>query len=1340
MADNKSTVPHLTGPNFPTWKLQCRMALMKEGLWDIVTGEEEGPHQQTHDAIAKFKKRKDRALATIVLAVSPTQLYLLGAEPDDPREVWEKLMNQFQRRSWSNKLSIRRKLYDRKPKKGEPIQEHVKGVIELFDELAVIGYPVEEEERVVHLLTSLPESFDMMVTALEANAEMPSLDNVTERIIHEERKIKERMEKEDSSEQNKALMAGKVSNHNFGSNNGQKLCYHCGKAGHIQKFCRSLLREERDEPKGGKHFRKFNKSRKEQAHMSEQQQVRTRKKKSKVKYQESSSSSDESEYESGMVVTENNNPNHLALSTECSDKDKWIVDSGSTKDMCNDKESFSEMTDLSEDESHQVKVGNGQTIPTNKKGTVIMKVTTEDGREEEHKLSNVLYVPDLTYNLYSVSQAVSSKQTVEFSQTGCKVRNEENEVILAGKKVGNLFYLNSTIVKNCDNAVHIADQKKSKEALWHSRYGHLGTENMKTLVKSQMVRGLDYNKSSEKEFCKPCVQGKIHRKKFPKTGGKRARKILDLVHSDVCGQMDVPSLSGSKYFLSFIDDKSRYVWAYILKHKSDVFEKFIEWKAMVEKQTGKKLKKLRSDNGGEYLSEQFTNYFKKEGICRELTIRKTPEQNGVAERLNRTLEETIRTMLCESGVPKNFWAEALATAVYLRNRCPTKAVTGMTPFEAWNGEKPSVDHLKVFGCLCYAHIPKDERKKLDSKAREAIFLGYGKEKKGYRLYDVSTKKIFFSRDVIFNEDKFRFTKEERNKQNKTTTEVEPEEEFLRIEANEENERSDDNEDEVPLSRPKRTIRTPDYYGEWVHLADSNISEPKTVSEAMSSNEKDEWMNAMENEINSLKKHDVWKLVELPEGRKTVGCKWIYKLKHDEDGNIERYKARLVAQGFSQKEGIDYDETFSPVVRFESIRTVLALAAQFGLSLHQMDVKTAFLNGELKEEIYMKQPPGYAQKGKEALVCLLHKSLYGLKQSARCWNEELDTQLKKMKFRQSSYDPCIYVRSEENEVFIIAVYVDDMIFGGEKEITIENMKNAVARKFDVEDMGKLHHFLGVKIIQNPKYIWIGQPAYIQALLRRFSMENSKAVDTPFDAGTKLVKAIESDNLCDKTIYQSAVGSLLFLSNRTRPDISFAVGKTARYSSNPSSTHWSAVKRIMRYLNGTIHLGLTYIRYESERLVGYSDADWAGDLDDRRSTSGYIFQLSRAPISWRSKKQTCVALSTAEAEYMALASAVQEAIWLERLISDLLGTKEETVTVYEDNQSTISMGKNQQYHGRTKHIAIKYHFVRENVTAGVVRIPYCKSEDMLADIFTKPLSAPRFKKLCQLIGMVEQNNLD
>ena len=309
MADVKNCVPHLTGPNFPTWKMQWRMALMKDGLWDIVTEEEEGPAQQTPSAIATFKKRKDRALATIVLAISPALLYLIGVDPDDPKEVWEKLMNQFQRESWSNKLNIRRKLYDMKPAKGEPIQNHVKKVTELFDELAVIGYPAEEEERVVHLLASLPEPFDMMVTALESNAEQPSLEYVTERILHEERKIKERMEREGTSE-NEALVAGNVSSK---FSRGPPTCFHCGIEGHIKRNCKKLKQENEAKAKGNK-SKKHKSKKKEQAHFS--QQTRKKKKERIPETSSSSSDDDESEYESGMVVTEIENPNHEALCEE----------------------------------------------------------------------------------------------------------------------------------------------------------------------------------------------------------------------------------------------------------------------------------------------------------------------------------------------------------------------------------------------------------------------------------------------------------------------------------------------------------------------------------------------------------------------------------------------------------------------------------------------------------------------------------------------------------------------------------------------------------------------------------------------------------------------------------------------------------------------------------------------------------------------------------------------------------------------------------------------------------------------------------------------------------------
>ena len=462
--------------------------------------------------------------------------------------------------------------------------------------------------------------------------------------------------------------------------------------------------------------------------------------------------------------------------------------------------------------------------------------------------------------------------------------------------------------------------------------------------------------------------------------------MLELVHTDVCGKMDSESLSGKEYFISFIDDKSRHTWTYPIKRKSDSYSVFLEWKSQVERSKDTKLKKLRSDNGGEYISDEFESYLKKEGIIHQRTVRKTPEQNGVAERFNRTVVEAIRSMLSESGLPKKFWAEALATATYLRNRSPTKAVSGMTPIEAWSGVKPNVTHLRVFGSLCFSHIPKDERKKLDFKAQEAIFLGYGLETKGYRLYNLTTQKVFFSRDVIFDEMKFPNKNTERREEVENRIELEENEYELRDESDLE-EVHHEVEAEV-TRRSTRERKAPNYFGEWVNMAKEKTEEPKTVKEALNSENKVKWKEAMNNEIESLKKHEVWDLVKLPAGRKAIGSKWIFKCKTDADGNVERYKARLVAQGFTQKYGIDYEETFSPVVRFESVRTVLALAAKLGFKLHQMDIKTAFLNGELEEEIFMRQPEEFIEEGKEEMVCKLKRSIYGLKQQQDAGTQNL----------------------------------------------------------------------------------------------------------------------------------------------------------------------------------------------------------------------------------------------------------------------------------------------------------------------------------------------------------------
>ena len=369
---------------------------------------------------------------------------------------------------------------------------------------------------------------------------------------------------------------------------------------------------------------------------------------------------------------------------------------------------------------------------------------------------------------------------------------------------------------------------------------------------------------------------------------------------------------------------------------------------------------------------------------------------------------------------------------------------------------------------------------------------------------------------------------------------------------------------------------------------------------------------------------------------------------------------------------------------------------------------------------MKQPEGFEVKGKEHHVCKQNRSLCGLKQSPRCWNEALNSQLKKMHFKQLENVPCIHTLTSGGEIFIAAVYVEGIILASKSSTRIQEFIKSISESSDIKYMGKLHYFLGVKIAYpGSGKIWTGQPAYTAEILKRFQMENSKPTATPIDTGAKLTKATEDSKLFNQELYQSAMGSLLYLSARTRPDIAYAVSNVARFCSEPTMEHWKSIKHTMRYPNGTRNYGLLYDKEKVTDFIGYSDADWAGDLDDRRSTSGYLFKLSGAAVRWRSKKQYCVALSTAEAEYMALASATQEAVEMQRLQNDLNEASVKSTLIYEDNQSTICMAKNPQYHGRAKHIEIKFHYIREQVEKKAIQLEYCESKNMVADMVTKAL---------------------
>ena len=498
---------------------------------------------------------------------------------------------------------------------------------------------------------------------------------------------------------------------------------------------------------------------------------------------------------------------------------------------------------------------------------------------------------------------------------------------------------------------------------------------------------------------------------------------------------------------------------------------------------------------------------------------------------------------------------------------------------------------------------------------------------------------------------------------------------------------------------------------------------------------------MQKEYNSLMDYQTWDLVDLPPNANLVGCKWVFKTKRKADGQIDRFKARLVAQGFSQQHGVDYEETFAPVAKYKSIRTVLAIGNQLDLEIHQMDVNSAYLNGEIVEDIYMKQPEGFVSSEYPNKVCKLRKSLYGLKQSARCWNDKIDSYLKSAGYKQNTADPCIYYRTEtvnkKPVIMIIAVYVDDTVLLSNNINVLRSEKAKISQRFSMDDRGEIHYILGMEVKRDRenRVMTISQKSYLETVVSRFGMQNCNPVSTPLETGKRFSKLGENEETVDVKLYQAAIGSLNYAAIATRPDLSVAVGMLSQHMVSPGSEHWSGVKRVLRYVKGTLNYGLTFRSSDDFQLHGYSDADWAGCTDTRKSTSGQVFRLGDSTISWRSRKQSIVALSSTESEYVALCESAQEVVWLRNLLKDI-GFKQEKPTstvVYEDNQGAIALSQNPKDHSRTKHIDIKFHYIREQISKGNVELQYCATADMLADTLTKGLPKPAFEKFRAGMGI-------
>ncbi|KAF7371923.1 Reverse transcriptase Ty1/copia-type domain-containing protein [Mycena venus] len=522
-------------------------------------------------------------------------------------------------------------------------------------------------------------------------------------------------------------------------------------------------------------------------------------------------------------------------------------------------------------------------------------------------------------------------------------------------------------------------------------------------------------------------------------------------------------------------------------------------------------------------------------------------------------------------------------------------------------------------------------------------------------------------------------------------------------------------------------------------------EPTTYRQAVTHPCADDWLQAMKEELTQLEELGTFSLTSLPDGRKALGNKWVYRNKLDEMGNIARRKARLVVLGNSEIPGTDYnpDQISSPVVRAETNRLLLALAARYNLEMHTVDVKGAYLNGELKEEIYMKQPEGFSDG--TSRVWHLHKTIYGLKQSGRVWNETLDAHFKKHGYQRLLTDRCVYMRRKDEEMTIVAVHVDDMsIYASNCELIIRT-EDELESSFQITRLGDAKQLLGMEIHRDRTRgtITITQSTYINKILAFHGMDSSNIIATPMDPNVKLAKLPDGESHPDiKNVYQSMVGALMYAAITTRPDIAYAVQTLSQFSSNPGPVHLTAVKRVYRYLRGTTNLGITYSASPDSNIVMhadfseprlYSDADWGNAVDDRKSISGFVTTVAGGAVTWSSKKQPTVALSTMEAEYIALSHAVRENLWLRQLFSELDCSETSPTPVFVDNRGTIDFTFNAGFHARSKHIDIRHHFIRDAVASNEVSLHHCASEENVADIFTKPLARPQHEDQVRKLGL-------
>ena len=871
-----------------------------------------------------------------------------------------------------------------------------------------------------------------------------------------------------------------------------------------------------------------------------------------------------------------------------------LVDCGATAHVVTCDSKFTSFDDKFDPGKHFIELADG--TKTNnvalKRGTVKITLNTSSGKQVEAELHDALYIPSYPQDIFSVQAATEKGARVAFHPDGAELIAPDGTKFDIEKR-GRLYYL-------CSN---VSSMKQSCNLQrWHEILGHCNTNDILKL--ENVVDGMKITDKNNFD-CDTCILGKMTQ--FRNRGeDERASAPLELVHSDLAGPITPISLDGFKYAMSFIDDYSGVIFVYFLKKKSDSVAATERFLADIAPYGD--VKRLRSDNGTEYTSNEYQSLLIRHRIKHERSAPYSPHQNGTAERGWRTLFEMGRCLLLDANLSKEMWTYAVMTAAYIRNRCYNSRVE-QTPFQLLTGRKPDLSKMHVFGTVCFAY--EQNKTKLDARCKKGIFVGYDKYSPAYLIYHSDSDDVRRCRCVKFTDkteqeapdrscDDLEIRKTPDNVEHEVNNDIEthkapdnvehevnndiethkaPDNADPKIESNIPNSRY--TKDELPGRYPKRQSKPPKYLEDYC-LDDSTKSNidyccrlsavPQTYQEAISSNEATEWRSAMEREMNSLAENNTFTIVRLPEGRTAVGGRWVFSVKLGPD-ETETFKARYVAKGYNQVHGIDYQDTFAPTARITSVRMLIQIAVQYDLIVHQMDVKTAYLNAPIDCEIYVEQPEGFEEKclPHEKLVCKLNKSLYGLKQSGRNWNSLLHTFFIESGFTQSPVDACIYHKHINNMIVILLIWVDDIIVAASDDNLLCEVKDTLKNRFKMTDLGLLSWFLGIQFVHDNGVIRMNQTRYLTKLLEKCNMQNCKPRATPCELKLNL----DSDRVFETDLkYPETVGSLIYAMTCTRPDLCWVVTILSQRLTNPSEEHCIVLQHVLRYLKGTLNYELCF----------------------------------------------------------------------------------------------------------------------------------------------------------------------